>query len=85
MTEHTRICLRVRKVYKFTLQYSNLYSPSATGNVMFLHLLVIMFKGVGGGRGVVHGRRRHAWQGLCMAGGLATAADGMHATGMHFC
>ena len=33
----------------------------------------------------------HAWQGACMAGGacmaeeMATAADGMHPTGMHSC
>ena len=27
----------------------------------------------------------HAWQGACMAGETATAADGMHPTGMHSC
>ena len=36
--------------------------------------------------------RGHVWQGelclrghVCMAGGMTTAADGTHATGMHFC
>ena len=27
----------------------------------------------------------HAWQGACMAGEVATAADGTHPTGMHSC
>ena len=27
----------------------------------------------------------HAWQGVCMEGEMATAADGMHPTGMHSC
>ena len=26
-----------------------------------------------------------AWQEVCMAGEMATAADGTHPTGMHFC
>ena len=39
--------------------------------------------------GGVHGRG-HAWwgtcmMGVCMAGETATAADGMHPTGMHSC
>ena len=34
--------------------------------------------------GGVHGRG-HAWQGVYVAGGTATAADGMHPTGMHSC
>ena len=38
----------------------------------------------------VHGRgvqgRGHAWQGgACMAGEMATAAEGMHPTGIHSC
>ena len=33
----------------------------------------------------VHGRGRHVWQGACMAGEMATAAGGMHPTGMHSC
>ena len=28
---------------------------------------------------------RHAWQGACVAGEKATAADGTHPTGMHSC
>ena len=44
------------------------------------------------GRGDVHGRW-HVWQGcvciagggVCMAGEMATAADGTHPTGMHSC
>ena len=27
----------------------------------------------------------HAWQGACMAGEMATAADSTHPTGMHSC
>ena len=27
----------------------------------------------------------HAWQGPCIAGEMATAADGTHPTGMHSC
>ena len=40
--------------------------------------------------GGMHGRR-HVWQGCvcgrgtCMAGEMATVADGMHPTGMHSC
>ena len=29
--------------------------------------------------------RGDAWQGACVAGETATAADGMHPTGMHSC
>ena len=40
------------------------------------------------GRGCVHGRvcmvgGGHVWQGACVAGEKATAADGTHPTGMH--
>ena len=49
-----------------------------------------------GGGGGMHGRgcawqKGHAWQGgmrgrgVCMAGEMATAADGTHPTGMHSC
>ena len=34
--------------------------------------------------GGMHGREG-AWQGACMVGEMATAADGMHPTGMHSC
>ena len=44
------------------------------------------------GRGGMHGRGGkfggwggHAWQGACMAGETATAADGTHPTGIHSC
>ena len=43
----------------------------------------------------MHGKETHGWQGACMAGEhvwweamaveTATAADGMHPTGMHSC
>ena len=39
-----------------------------------------MAGGVCGGGGWVH-----AWQGPCIAGQMATAADGTHPTGMHSC
>ena len=29
--------------------------------------------------------RGHAWQGVCKAGEMVTAADGTHPTGMHSC
>ena len=38
----------------------------------------------GGWQGAMHGGR-YAWQGACMAGETANAADGAHATGMHPC
>ena len=28
---------------------------------------------------------RHAWQGVCVAGEMATEAGGTHPTGMHSC
>ena len=69
--------------------------------VIFLHVSVILFTGgrawwgayVAGGHachGGVHGKGC-AWQveacvaGACMAGKMATAAGGMHPTGMHSC
>ena len=36
------------------------------------------------GRGSTCGRG-HAWEGGCVAGETATAADGTHPTGMHSC
>ena len=35
-----------------------------------------------GGMGDVHGGG-HAWWGVCMAGDMATEADGTHPTGIH--
>ena len=59
---------------------------------MFSQASIILSR-TGGGRscmaGGMHGGG-HAWQGghvlgVCMAGETATAADGTHPTGMHFC
>ena len=36
-------------------------------------------------QGGVRGKGGCAWQGGCMAGETATAADGMHTTGIHSC
>ena len=33
----------------------------------------------------MHGRGRGAWQGACVAGEMAAAANGMHPTGMLSC
>ena len=35
--------------------------------------------------GGMQGGRAGVWQGACMAREMATAADGMHPTGMHSC
>ena len=49
-----------------------------------------MVQGVHGRRacmaGGMHGRGEHVWhEGACMAGEMATAADGTYPTGMHSC
>ena len=59
---------------------------SSYGKVMFLHVYVCP-RGDGG---VMRGMcgRGHAWRefgGVCVTGETATAADGMHPTGMHSC
>ena len=69
---------------------------ASCSKVIFLHVSVILFTGgrawrgayVAGGHachGGVHSRWRHVWQVACMAGEMATAAGGMHPTGMHSC
>ena len=35
--------------------------------------------------GDMHSRGWHVWQGACVVGETATAADGTHPTGMHSC
>ena len=35
--------------------------------------------------GGMHGSGGYAWQGACVTGDTATAADGTHPTGMHSC
>ena len=53
---------------------------------MFSQASVILFTGVGGMHGGGGGDMCgswHVWQGGCVAGEMATAADGMHPTGMH--
>ena len=61
--------------------------------VMFLHMSVILFTGgrAWQGMGAMHGRGvcvaggMHGRRGTYMAGEMATAAGGMHPTGMHSC
>ena len=61
-----------------TLELNYYYRPQRScGKVMFLHVSVILFTGVGGAC-MVGG---HVWQGVCMAGGCVAKGGGMHGTG----